>query len=85
MADHLIMYYVYVLKLSNGSFYKGQTFDLEQRLNDHKSKSVKTTRNKLPFELVHVEICRSRNEARNLEIYFKSGFGREIIKLILDK
>ena len=77
MAD--IMYYNYILKLNNKAFYKGQTQDLNKRLKDHEVGNVRTTKNKLPFQLVHVELTKNRFEARNLERFFKSGFGREII------
>jgi putative endonuclease len=74
------MYYVYILRLSNGRYYKGQTRAIDERLKQHESGKVESTRNYLPCKLVHVEICDNRLEARKLEKYFKSGFGREIIK-----
>ena len=74
------MFYVYILQLCDQSFYKGQTENLANRLNEHLSGSVKTTKSKLPFKLIHVELSSSRTEARDLEKYFKSGFGREIIR-----
>jgi putative endonuclease len=73
------MYYVYILKLSDGRYYKGQTRDIGRRLKQHESGRVESTKSYLPYELVHVEICGSRLDARKLEKYFKSGFGREII------
>lgn len=74
------MYYVYVLQLRDSTFYKGQTEDLDQRLNQHSFGQVSSTKSKLPFKLLYVEVCDSREKARNLEKYFKSGFGREIIQ-----
>ena len=79
MVDTIEMFYLYILKLSNGTYYKGQTEDLEKRIFEHRTGKVQTTRNKLPFKLIHVELCSNRIEVRNLEKYFKSGFGREII------
>lgn len=74
------MYYVYVIKsLRTGEFYKGLTSNLEKRLHDHALGKTVSTRFRLPIELVHVELCETREIARNLEKYFKSGFGREII------
>ena len=35
-----------------------------------------------PLKLFHVELCKTRKEARKLEKYFKSGYGREIIELL---
>lgn len=79
------MYYVYILKsLKTGEFYKGLTDNLDRRLNQHLSEGSKTTKSKLPLELVHVEICKTREEARKFEKFFKSGYGREIIKEIAE-
>ena len=77
------MFYVYILySLKTGEFYKGLTNSLTRRLNQHFSGKVKSTCKKLPLKVIHVEICKNRQEARNLEKFFKSGFGREIIEEI---
>ena len=74
------MFFVYVLKsLKTGEFYKGITGDPNRRLNEHFRGKVSSTKNKLPLELIYVEICSTRLEARKLEKFLKSGFGREII------
>lgn len=79
------MYFVYILKsLKDGTFYKGQTENIDKRLEEHNRGKCSATRNKLPWMLVHVEICSSRNEAREVEKFFKSGYGREIIKEIVN-
>jgi putative endonuclease len=79
------MFYVYILKsLKNGLFYKGMTNDVERRLDEHNHGHSITTKKYLPVELVFVQICESRLEARKLEKYFKSGYGREIIKEFLN-
>ena len=72
-------YYVYILKFDNGTFYKGITNNLEKRLKQHISKQRKNKKVK-NFKLVHVEIYNNRNDARKMEKFFKSGFGREILK-----
>ncbi len=75
------MYYVYVLKsLKTGEFYKGLTDNIERRLHEHTSGKSPTTKSRLPLQLIHVEICSSRQEARDTEKFFKSGYGREVIK-----
>lgn len=79
------MYFVYIFLLRTGEFYKGLTNNIERRINQHKDGQVLATRNKLPFELIHVEIVKTRIEARTLEKYFKSGYGRENIKEIADE
>lgn len=77
------MFYVYILQSEKTKeFYKGLTDNPERRIDEHfKGKSL-STRSKLPLKLIHVEICENRREARKLEKFFKSGFGREIIKEI---
>lgn len=78
-----LMYYVYILRsLKTGNFYKGLTNNVNRRIAEHLNGSIQTTKNSGPWKLVHVEICNSRIEARKLEKYFKSGFGREIIQEI---
>ena len=73
------MFYIYILRLCDGSYYKGQTQNIDNRLKEHYSGNVKTTKNKFPFKIVHVELCESRKNSRKLKKYFKSGYGREII------
>ena len=73
-------WYVYILRGSNNRFYKGFTNNLEKRLRQHELNQNKTTKIMKGFSLVHVELCKTRIEARNIEKFFKSGFGREIIK-----
>ena len=73
-------YYVYILRGNNGKFYKGITNNIEKRFYQHKLGQNETTKNMKGLELVHVELRENRIEARKIEKYFKSGFGREIIK-----
>lgn len=79
------MFYVYVLRsLKTGEFYKGFTSNIELRMKDHFAGKTRSTKIRLPVELVHVELCETRIEARKLERYFKSGFGREIVEEIAE-
>ena len=79
------MFFVYILRsLKTGEFYKGLTDNLDRRLSEHFNGESKSTKNRLPLELIHVEICTSREEARKIEKFFKSGYGREIIKEIAE-
>ncbi|KKP87051.1 MAG: hypothetical protein UR89_C0008G0023 [Candidatus Roizmanbacteria bacterium GW2011_GWA2_35_8] len=73
-------YYVYIIKGNNNRFYKGITNNIIKRLRQHELGQNQTTRDMKSFELVHVEISKNRTGARKIEKYFKSGFGREIIK-----
>lgn len=77
------VWYVYILKGNNKKFYKGLTNDLEKRIKQHIQGQCNTTKNMKGFVLIHVEICYSRKEARKIEKFFKSGYGREVIKELL--
>lgn len=75
------MWYVYILQsIEKKTFYKGITDNLDRRLQQHLQGQSATTRNMLPVKLVHVELCETRVHARKLEKFFKSGYGREILK-----
>ena len=78
-------YFVYVFKCVTGEYYKGTSNSISRRLKDHESGKVDFTKNKLPLKLIHVELCSTRKEARKLEKFLKSGYGREIIKEIAEE
>ncbi|MBU2592692.1 MAG: GIY-YIG nuclease family protein [Patescibacteria group bacterium] len=79
------MYYIYILKsLKTKELYKGLTNNMARRLKQHFSGRVKSTRGKRPLKVVHVEICQNRASARRTEKLFKSGYGREIIRELLN-
>ncbi|MEQ8244956.1 MAG: GIY-YIG nuclease family protein [Fulvivirga sp.] len=75
-------YYVYIL-VSNvsGNLYKGFTNDLSRRLKEHNAGYNKSTKSGRPWELIYSEKCNNRLEAREREKFFKSGVGREFIKI----
>jgi putative endonuclease len=76
------MNYVYVLRSQrNNKRYVGYTArDIEKRLCEHNSVgSGQWTRRNGPFVLVYVQECGSREEARELEKFLKSGQGRQCL------
>ncbi len=73
-------YCVYVLKCSDGTFYKGQTNNIKRRLDEHRKGEVSWTAKNLPVLLVHSEQYKTRNEVIEREKYLKTGRGREWIK-----
>jgi putative endonuclease len=74
------MFYCYILKSKvDGSLYKGQTENLEVRLNQHNAGKSEYTSKKIPWELVYFEKFDTREEALNREKYFKSAAGRRFI------
>lgn len=79
------MFYTYILlcqdfKNNRRKFYVGSTKDLKERILDHKSKSVETTKNFDKIELVYYEACINKTDARKRELQLKTGFGRGYIK-----
>jgi len=75
------MFYVYVLqsKLDN-TFYTGLTRDIERRLDEHNSGISKSTKGKIPFELVYYEFCLNYKDAMKREKYLKTTWGKRFIK-----
>ena len=78
------LYTVYVLESErDGSFYKGFTQDLAQRLKQHNAGRTKSTRAKIPWRVVYTETYSTREEARNREKYLKTAAGRRFLKKTL--
>ena len=73
-------FFIYILLCSDGSFYKGQTNNLERRIIEHNEGKVNWTSKKLPIEILHWEEFKTREEAVKREKYLKSGRGRDWIK-----
>lgn len=78
------MFYVYVLESQkNSRLYKGFTNDLDKRIAEHNSGKNVSTKGFRPWKLVYVEEFENLNEAIKREKYFKSGSGREFLKVVL--
>ncbi|MDP3741241.1 MAG: GIY-YIG nuclease family protein [bacterium] len=83
------MYYTYVLfcknKASNTEkFYTGSTEDLRNRISEHKSGKVKSTKIFDTILLVYYEACLNKTDARKRELQLKTGFGRGYLKKRLE-
>jgi len=77
---------IYVLKCSDGSFYIGQTNNYKQRLIDHnKGKGAQWVKSHLPFEPIHWEVFKTREESVRREHNLKTGFGRKWLKREYEK
>lgn len=76
------MYYAYVLKSKkNSRLYYGSTDDLRRRFKEHNTAiGGKYTKENGPFELLYYEAYISYVLARKAEKFFKSGYGREVLK-----
>ena len=74
------MFYVYVLKCSDGKPYTGCTVDLVDRVNRHRAGHVPATKGRLPVQLECYIAFRDKYKAFALEKYLKSGSGRAFLK-----
>jgi putative endonuclease len=77
------MWFAYALRsLSDGWFYIGMTSRLDERVKEHNAGYNRSTRTRVPFDLVYAERFDSRLAARAREKYLKSGIGREYLRSV---
>lgn len=77
-------YYTYVLfSHKDNKLYIGFTTDLKNRLSEHATGRVRSTKNRRPLKLVHYEYFISKADAKAREVFLKSGFGRNQLKKAL--
>lgn len=71
------MFWVYILKYNDGSYYTGHTDNLEKRINLHKSGECACyTASRLPLDLAWSQEFNSREEALSAERQIK-GWNRK--------
>ena len=76
------MHYVYVLESTkDGNLYVGCTGNLLERLNYHNSGRVKSTKNRIPLEMIFYEKYNDKYKAFNMERYYKTAKGKKELKL----
>ena len=77
--------FVYAISsLEHNYIYVGFTQDIHARLKRHNDGRERTTKFYRPFKLIYSEVCDSRLEARGKEKYWKSGTGKEKLRIIRD-
>jgi len=69
------VYYVYILKLKDKTYYHGSSDDLKQRIKDHQDRTVSSTKNLRPFKLVFYAAFEAKKKAITFEKYLKSSSG----------
>jgi len=75
------MFYVYILKsLGDGGLYIGCTGGLKDRMKSHANGNVKSTKKRLPMELIYYEACNYKDDAFRREKYLKTTYGRRYIR-----
>ncbi len=76
-------YHTYILVSTDRGlrFYVGMSEDVNRRLVEHNSGKTKSTKAYRPWKIFFYEIVADRKTAREREKYWKSGTGRERIKV----
>ena len=76
------MWYSYILQSrKNKRLYVGYTNDLKRRFIEHNQKRGGTyTSKNAPFDLIFYEAYIEKEDAINAELFYKSGYGREVLK-----
>jgi len=71
------MFYCYILLSSKfHRFYFGSTNNLKERLKLHNNGQVKSTKGGEPWILIWYAAFQTEKEARNFELYLKTGSGK---------
>jgi len=69
------VYYVYLLRLKDNTFYTGYSSDLKKRVSEHQKGNISQTRRKRPLSLVYYSAFTSKLKAISFEKYLKSYSG----------
>ena len=75
------MYYVYVLQSKiDKNIYIGYTADLKNRFKAHNSGKVKSTKSRIPFNLIYYEAYKNKEDATKREYFLKTHQQRDFLK-----
>ncbi len=75
------MFFVYVLRSKTKNYlYVGLTNNINRRVHQHNAGKERTTKPYRPFDIIHLEYFKIRQDARNSEKQLKSGSGKEWLK-----
>lgn len=83
---NLMTYFVYILvSLKTGESYTGYTSkNPKDRLEEHNKGTDPWTQANGPFKLKYFESFVCKEDARKRELFFKSGVGKKLKKIILE-
>jgi putative endonuclease len=76
------MFYTYILKSQkNNRLYVGSTDNLKRRFSEHNKGigGTYTSKNR-PFTLIYYEAYQLYSNAKASERFYKTGYGREVLK-----
>ncbi len=78
------MWFVYILQSEkNRKYYIGCSNDLGRRLQEHNLGQNESTKNNIPYKIVHVEEYANQQEAYGREKQIKSYKGGEAFKKLI--
>jgi putative endonuclease len=78
------MYYTYILiSIKDNKRYFGFTENIERRLIEHNSGLVKSTKNRRPLRIIHLEKFESKEEAMNREKELKKKKGKDYFRILI--
>ncbi len=81
-----LMYFTYIIKSeSDGSFYIGQCKNLHERIQRHNNSHSKSTKSKVPWQLVYYESYKTRVEAVKRELTIKKQKSRIFIEELISE
>lgn len=77
------VWFLYILRCGDGSFYTGVTTDIDRRFRAHQDgKASRFTRTRRPVDLVYQEVCGTRSQALSRECAVKSMSRQRKEKLV---
>ncbi len=76
----MTLWFVYILKCSDNTYYVGCTNNVEDRFDRHMKAQVHYTSTRLPVEIVNYTAFPYKYKAYKFEKYLKSGSGRAFAK-----
>lgn len=70
--------------MKDNKLYIGYSRNLKERIKYHNNGKVEATKNRRPFELIYYEAFKNQQDATNREKFYKTGWGRNHLKKILN-
>ena len=71
-------YYLYILENKDGRHYIGVSQDVINRLKEHNSGMVRSTKFYKPWQIIYREAYESRVDARKREVVLKTNYNERI-------
>lgn len=79
------MFYIYILKSKvDNKLYTGFSSNLKERIKEHHSGGVQSTKNRRPLELIYYEAYKEKLQALKREKFLKTTKGKQQLRKQLD-